>query len=163
VKNSSLFNEFVCNLDSFHSSFKLAHLCQKKPYNVFLFDEAPNRWKCLKLVWRFVLTSCQIYQNPFTEEKILKFWQCGTKKETFITCCTHYFFAYPCKLRNLVQKDLWKITTKKKVCFDNHLQGNGIKCCKKVLIPRFFLQKSTSFTTILRVKNCATFFTICKI
>jgi hypothetical protein len=28
------------------------------------------------------------------------------KKETFITCCTHYFFAYRCMLRNLVQKDL---------------------------------------------------------
>jgi hypothetical protein len=55
---------------SFHSRFKLAHSCQKKgqftqervEYNVFLFDES------LK-----VLTSCQIYQNPLTQEKLLKF------------------------------------------------------------------------------------------
>jgi hypothetical protein len=51
-------------------------------YNVFLFDEplkAPNRLKSLKLACRFVLTSCDIYQNPFTQEKILKFWQYRTK------------------------------------------------------------------------------------
>jgi hypothetical protein len=42
--------------------------------------KAPNRLKSLKLTWRFVLTSCHIYQNPFTYEKILKFWQYRTKK-----------------------------------------------------------------------------------
>jgi hypothetical protein len=42
--------------------------------------KAPNRLKSLKLAWRFVLTSCHIYQNPFTQEKIPKFWQCRTKK-----------------------------------------------------------------------------------
>jgi hypothetical protein len=42
--------------------------------------KAPNRSKSLKLAWRFVLTSCDIYQNPFTQEKILRFWQCRTKK-----------------------------------------------------------------------------------
>jgi hypothetical protein len=42
--------------------------------------KAPNRFKSLlKLAWRFVLTSCDILQNPFTQEKILKFWQCRTK------------------------------------------------------------------------------------
>jgi hypothetical protein len=29
---------------------------------------APNRLKSLKLAWRFVLTSCDIYQNPLTGE-----------------------------------------------------------------------------------------------
>jgi hypothetical protein len=54
--------------------------------------KAPNRWKYLKLAWRFVLTSCQIYQNPFTQEKILKFWQKYEKnavandKCVFATC-----------------------------------------------------------------------------
>jgi hypothetical protein len=33
-----------------------------------------------ELAWRFILTNCDIYQNPFTQEKILKFWQCRTKK-----------------------------------------------------------------------------------
>jgi hypothetical protein len=42
--------------------------------------KAPNRLKSLKLAWRFVSTSCDIYQNPFRQEKILKFWQCRTKK-----------------------------------------------------------------------------------
>jgi hypothetical protein len=37
------------------------------------FLKAPNRLKSLKLAWRFVLTSCDIYQNPFTQEEILKF------------------------------------------------------------------------------------------
>jgi uncharacterized protein (DUF927 family) len=30
------------------------------------------------------------------------FHEFAVKKETFITCCTHYFFAYRKKLRNLV-------------------------------------------------------------
>jgi hypothetical protein len=41
--------------------------------------KAPNRLKSLKLAWRFVLTCCDIYQNPFTQEKFLKFWQCRKK------------------------------------------------------------------------------------
>jgi hypothetical protein len=48
----------------------------------FFVRRAPNRLKSLKslkLAWRFVLTSCDIYQNPFTQKKILKFWQCRTK------------------------------------------------------------------------------------
>jgi hypothetical protein len=45
--------------------------------------KAPNRLKSLKLAWRFVLTSCDIYQNPFTQEKILKFWQRRTKNVIF--------------------------------------------------------------------------------
>jgi hypothetical protein len=55
--NNYLFNEFVCNFGSFHSSFKLAHSCQKKvqitqervEYNVFLFDEALKDFKSLKI------------------------------------------------------------------------------------------------------------------
>jgi hypothetical protein len=46
--------------------------------------KAPNGFKSLKLAWRFVLTSCDIYQNPFTQEKILKFWQCRTKNNIII-------------------------------------------------------------------------------
>jgi hypothetical protein len=45
--------------------------------------KAPNRLKSLKLAWRFILTSGDIYQNPFTQEKILKFWQCRTKNNYF--------------------------------------------------------------------------------
>jgi hypothetical protein len=53
--------------------------------------KAINRLKSLKLAWRFVLTSCDIYQNPFTQENILKFWQvtsvkCRTKN-IFYFCC----------------------------------------------------------------------------
>jgi hypothetical protein len=33
---------------------------------------------------------------------------------------------------------------KKLICFENHFQGDGIKLCKK----------STTFTTIFRVKKC---------
>jgi hypothetical protein len=75
---------------AFHC-FKLAHSCHKKPnlhtneLNTTFFCststlKAPNRLKSLKLAWRFVLRSCDIYQNPFTQGKILKFWQCWTKK-----------------------------------------------------------------------------------
>jgi hypothetical protein len=80
--------EICLKLYSF-SRFKLAHsylknnlhtnelnttfFCSKSPL------KASNRLKSLKLAWRFVLTSCDIYQNPFTQEKILKFWQCRTK------------------------------------------------------------------------------------
>jgi hypothetical protein len=38
--------------------------------------KAPNY---LKLALHFVLTSCDIYQNRFTQEKIIKFSQCRTK------------------------------------------------------------------------------------
>jgi hypothetical protein len=45
-------------------------------YNVFFCSTRPlkaaNRFKFLKLALRFILTSCDIYQNPFTQEKILK-------------------------------------------------------------------------------------------
>jgi hypothetical protein len=68
LKNSSLFNEQV-------------------EYNVFLFDEplkGSKSLKIFKLAWRFVLTSSRIYQNPFTQEKILKLWQCRTGKNHFV-------------------------------------------------------------------------------
>jgi hypothetical protein len=42
--------------------------------------EAPSRLESLKLAWCFVLTGVDIYQNLFTHRKILKFWQCRTKK-----------------------------------------------------------------------------------
>jgi hypothetical protein len=48
---------------------------ERVEYNVFLLDEplkGPKSLKMLKNSLTFVLTSCQIYQNPFTEEKILK-------------------------------------------------------------------------------------------
>jgi hypothetical protein len=89
-KNSSLFNEFVCKLAFFfwHESASLKREwndLHKNELNTTFFClasplKALNRLKFLKLAWRFVLTSCQIYQNPFTQEKILKFWQCRTKK-----------------------------------------------------------------------------------
>jgi hypothetical protein len=84
-----LFNEFLCKLGFIWLDW--AYECQKKPnlhtnqLNTKLFSstsplKAPNRLKSLKLAWRFVLTSCDIYQNPFTQEKIFKFWQCRNKK-----------------------------------------------------------------------------------
>jgi hypothetical protein len=62
---------------TFHSRFQMAHACQKRPnlhtneLNTTVFCstsplKAPNRLKPLKLATRFVLTSCDIYQNPFT-------------------------------------------------------------------------------------------------
>jgi hypothetical protein len=56
------------------ATVKLMFFCSTSPLN------AQNRLKSLKLAWRFVLTSGDIYQNPFTQEKILKFWQCRIKK-----------------------------------------------------------------------------------
>jgi hypothetical protein len=91
IKNSSLFNEFVCKLGLFWhewaslTSVLKAHECQKKSNlhtnelnTTFFFcstssSKVPNCLKSLKLAWRFVLTSCDIYQNPFTQEKIPKF------------------------------------------------------------------------------------------
>jgi hypothetical protein len=67
--------------------------------------KAPNRLKSLKLAWRFVLTNCDIYENPFTQEKILKFWQCRTKKSKsstkFSSVLLFKFFAkeYPTNKR----------------------------------------------------------------
>jgi hypothetical protein len=77
--NSSLFNEFVCKLGSLlHEWVSLkAHECHKEPNphtnelnTTFFCSTSP-------LV---SLSSCDIYQNPFTQEKIPKFWQCRTKK-----------------------------------------------------------------------------------
>jgi hypothetical protein len=64
---------------SFHSRFLNWPPVPKKPnlHTNELFDEllkkTPNCLKFLKLARRFILTSCDIYQNPFTEEKIPKF------------------------------------------------------------------------------------------
>jgi hypothetical protein len=71
-KNCSLFNEFVRKLGLFWPNLHTNELnttffCSTSPLKV------PNRLKRLKLARRFVLTSCDIYQNPFTWEKILKF------------------------------------------------------------------------------------------
>jgi hypothetical protein len=84
----SLFNEFLCKLGFIWLDW--AYECQKKPnlhtnqlnikFSSTSLLKAPNRLKSLKLAWRFVLTSCDIYQNPFTQEKIFKFWQCRNKK-----------------------------------------------------------------------------------
>jgi hypothetical protein len=65
----SLFNILL----AFYMPKKAQFTHERVEYKVFLFDE---HLRSLKLTWRFVLTSCDIYQNPFTQEKILKFWQC---------------------------------------------------------------------------------------
>jgi hypothetical protein len=103
--NSSLFNEFVCKLGFFwhewasvkrewNERFKGPRVQKKAQfpherveYNVFLFDEPVKGSESLKifkisLAFRFDNWICDIYQNPFTQEKILKFWHCRTKKET---------------------------------------------------------------------------------
>jgi hypothetical protein len=41
---------------------------ERVEYNVILFDEPPKSSKSLK-----IFKSCDIYQNPFTQEKFLKF------------------------------------------------------------------------------------------
>jgi hypothetical protein len=85
--NSRLFDEFVCKLGLFWHAWAIlkrewnerlkAHKCQKRPnlhtneLNTTFFCltsplKAPICLKPLKLAWRFVLTSCDIYQNPFT-------------------------------------------------------------------------------------------------
>jgi hypothetical protein len=87
---STLFNPFFLSNLSFISAPKAfwAYLVPAYPvapdidaYTYCRWNaarKAPNRLKSLKLAWRFVLTSCDIYQNPVTQEKILKFWQCRT-------------------------------------------------------------------------------------
>jgi hypothetical protein len=86
--------------------------CQKRP-NLHTTSplKAPNRLKSLKLAWRFVLTSCDIYQNPFTQEKILKFWV-SNKKYFFMIgfhiAEFHYFFQkiFQYQLTNFVTNKL---------------------------------------------------------
>jgi hypothetical protein len=88
--NWAFFLTSVPFLNASETSVLKGHECQKTPnlhtneLNTTCFCstsplKAPNRLKSLKLAWRFVLTSWDIYQNPFTQEKILKFWQCRTK------------------------------------------------------------------------------------
>jgi hypothetical protein len=48
------------------------------------------------------------------------------KKETFITCCTRYFFLHivvssEISPKRIYEKKTWYI------CFDNHLKGDGVK------------------------------------
>jgi hypothetical protein len=76
---NSSFNEFVCKLGykepSLHTNeLNTTFFCSTSPL------KGPNRLKSLKLAWCLVLRNCDIYQNPFTREKILKFWQCRTKR-----------------------------------------------------------------------------------
>jgi hypothetical protein len=55
---------------------KKAQITQERVEYVFLFDEPLKGSKSLKIFkisLTFVLTSCQIYQNPFTQENIFKF------------------------------------------------------------------------------------------
>jgi hypothetical protein len=59
---------------SFPNELNTTFFCSTSPL------KAPNRLKSLKLARRFVLTSCENYQNSFTQEKIPKFWQCRIKK-----------------------------------------------------------------------------------
>jgi hypothetical protein len=49
---------------------------ERVEYNVFLFDEPLEGSQSLiifQISLTFLLTSCDIYQNPFTQEKIIKF------------------------------------------------------------------------------------------
>jgi hypothetical protein len=84
--NSSLF--FLTSgplLNASETSVLKAHECQKRhnlhtnELNTTFFCSTgplkdPNRLKSFKLAWRFVLTSFDIYQKPFIQDKILKFW-----------------------------------------------------------------------------------------
>jgi hypothetical protein len=130
----------VCKL-GWHSYYKepsWAELIQR-----FFLRWAPYRLKYLNFVWHFVLTSCDIYQNPFTQEKILKFWQCRTKKWftssylwNFCTCkfsCTALLFFSKCRtilsindinridncynLLNWINKRWWPLSTLAVTCF----------------------------------------------
>jgi hypothetical protein len=66
MNNSILFNEFVCKLGPFKTQGKERFKCARVPkraqftHERFFVRQAP-------------LTSCDIYQNPFTLKKILKF------------------------------------------------------------------------------------------
>jgi hypothetical protein len=89
MRSSSLFNEFMCKLGlfwherAFYWRFKGPRVPKKAQftqerveYNVFLFDESLKGSKSpqiFKISLTFRLTSCDIYQNPFTQGKILKF------------------------------------------------------------------------------------------
>jgi hypothetical protein len=95
----------------FHRVLK-AHECQKRPnlhtseLNTTFFCstsllKAPNRLKSLKLAWRFVLTSCDIYQNPFSRSHRRKFSNSdsvGQKKKWSIldTKSMEITTPYPC-------------------------------------------------------------------
>jgi hypothetical protein len=78
---------------------------ERVEYNVFLFDEPLKGSKSLKIfAWRFVLTSCQIYQNPFTQEKILKFWVSNKKnifKPKFISLTVRRFLCHFLRWKNV--------------------------------------------------------------
>jgi hypothetical protein len=74
--NWVFFHEWASLKHSFHSRFKGPRV-PKKPnlhtneveYKVFLFDEllkGSKSPKIFKITGRFVLTSADIYQNPFT-------------------------------------------------------------------------------------------------
>jgi hypothetical protein len=49
-----------------HERVEYVFFCSKSPL------KGPNRLKSLKSARRFVLKSWDIYQNPFTQEKIVK-------------------------------------------------------------------------------------------
>jgi hypothetical protein len=64
--NSSLFVEFMCKLGFFWPNLHTNELNTTFFFCSTIPLKAPNRLKPLKLAWRFVLTSCDIDQNPFT-------------------------------------------------------------------------------------------------
>jgi hypothetical protein len=74
---------------------KKANLPKNELNTTFFCSTSPlkdsKRLKSSKFAWRLVLTSCDIYQNPFTQEKILKFWQCRTKKKVVYTLVAKSF------------------------------------------------------------------------
>jgi hypothetical protein len=49
--------------------------------------------KFLKIASRFILRSCDIYQNPLTQETILKFRQCRTKKKKIKSLNVKYIIS----------------------------------------------------------------------
>jgi hypothetical protein len=87
IGNSSLFNEFVCNLGFFWHEYTSA---KKAEYNVFLFDEPPKGSKSLKIfkismTFRFDKLSnlsksvhtgenSQILFKIIFKDKFLSFW-----------------------------------------------------------------------------------------
>jgi hypothetical protein len=111
--NSSLLNEFMCKLNT-------TFFCSTSPL------KAPNRLKSLKLAWRFVLTSYDIYQNPLTQEKFLKFWQCRTKKYIFDHCLLFlsaqflifsFTFTFPSRNEFFTKKPFKNIQLAEKLLF----------------------------------------------
>jgi hypothetical protein len=129
--NSSLLNEFMCKLGFFWHEWQKRPNLHKNELNTTFFRstsplKAPNRLKSLKLAWRFVLTSYDIYQNPLTQEKFLKFWQRRTKKYIFDHCLLFlsaqflifsFTFTFPSRNEFFTKKPFKNIQLAEKLLF----------------------------------------------